>query len=333
MTMIDFVTVTVPCELPFPIDGGMLIDHDEDGQIRFAIRKHLAVEGSFSGKMMLRAISVDELELSGNPAKFLAGHNIYGSDNLRSVIARCLEVILTEVCGYMPYVNIGKGKLTRVDVTDGYILDRPDDVTAYLRALSQTARIAYKGRGVLEESTLVFGRSAKGQRAKDWQIVMYAKGLEVAKRPLPPIMMEDEEVRDWVARLLRVEVRLRSRELERLGLKSVKSWDVGTAAEIWADKIGKLDMSEVRELKTEELEHVKPRLRCAYAAWRHGEDLAKGMKRASFYRLRRELKDNLGVDIAVPVPKSNVVPLVRVLEARPAMRPSWADRIDRALSA
>lgn len=331
--MVDWISCRIPADLPYPITGGMIIDHDENGEIRFATPKRLQLEGSFSSKMMIRAVSTDEIELSGNPAKFLQGHNIYGSANIRRIVSTIIGKVLPEIFGHMPSVSLSRAIMTRVDVTDGYILDRSADVMAYLRAIEQTARIAYKGRGVLEGSTLVFGRANKGDRAKDWQLVMYAKGPEVAKRPLPPPMMEDEEVLDWVNRLLRVEVRCRGRELDRLGLRRLGDWTEESAAEVWRGKVDMLELSEVRQIETAELEQIKPRLRNAYAAWRHGEDLSKGLTRPTFYRLRREMRQALGIDIAVPVPRSNVVPIVRVIEAKPADRPPWADRVERLLAA
>lgn len=331
--MIDWVSCRIPAELPFPVTGGMIIDHDENGEIRMAIPKRLQVEGSFSSKMMFRAVNCDEIELSGNPAKFLQGHNLYGTDNLRKLVAAVLQEILPPIFGFVPPVSLRKAVLTRVDVTDGVLLDREGDVMAYLRSIEESSRLAYKGRGVLDGSTLIFGRSNKGARAKDWQLVMYAKGKEVAKRPLPPVMMADSEVIDWVNRLLRIEVRLRGRELDRLGLKLLGAWEEETASSVWHEKFGKLEVFEVRQVETAELEHLKPRIRNAYMAWRHGEDLSKGSPRATFYRLRREMQDALGIDIAMPLPKTNVVPLIRVIEAKPAHRPPWADRVDRMLAA
>ncbi len=60
------------------------------------------------------------------------------------------------------------------------------------------------------------------------------------------------------------------------------------------------------------------------------------MSKAKFYRHRRLIEDLTGVDISV-LPASpftaSVVPIKRVLEARLADRPDWADRIDQQLRA
>jgi len=339
--MVDWISCRVPCYLPFPVTGGMVVDHDEHGEIRFAVQKRLQCEGSFSSKIMVRAVTCEEIEISGNPAKFLQGHNLYGSADLRSVLRDVLGKVLPPIFGDMPPVYLDDAQFSRVDLTDGYLLEREGDVMAYLRGIEQTARISYKGRGVLDGSTLIYGRSNKGERAKAWQLVLYAKGKEVAKRPLPEPMNGDSEVIDWVNRLLRVELRLRGPELKRLGLVRLGDWTdeengrspEDVAAKTWGDYVAKLELSDVRQVETTELELIKPRLRNAYAAWKHGEDLSKGCPPRTFYRLRKEMRDHLGIDIAVPVPKSNVVPLVRVIEATPAHRPPWADRIDQILAA
>jgi II/X family phage/plasmid replication protein len=61
-------------------------------------------------------------------------------------------------------------------------------------------------------------------------------------------------------------------------------------------------------------------------AWESGADLRAVLSRPTFYRYRAELLPH-GVDIAVSMPKeavSNVVPLYRVLEAKPVSAPEWA---------
>jgi II/X family phage/plasmid replication protein len=50
------------------------------------------------------------------------------------------------------------------------------------------------------------------------------------------------------------------------------------------------------------------------------------LPRKTFYRYRKQLQEH-GIDIAVRQPhedRSNVVPLMRVLEAKPAPIPDWA---------
>ena len=85
-------------------------------------------------------------------------------------------------------------------------------------------------------------------------------------------------------------------------------------------------MNEQLSLSTEELNSLPQRLRSTYILWNAGEDLRDTLPKATFYRHRRELNE-LGIDINLRkdvIDRSNVVPLVRVLEAAPVGIPFWA---------
>lgn len=85
-------------------------------------------------------------------------------------------------------------------------------------------------------------------------------------------------------------------------------------------------MTTTRTLSDDVLDTLSAAQRTAYLAWVSGVDLRGVMPHRSFYRLRAKLLPH-GVDIATLQPsedRSNVVPLVRVLEAIPAGVPDWA---------
>ena len=84
-------------------------------------------------------------------------------------------------------------------------------------------------------------------------------------------------------------------------------------------------MNSVSTLPASVLDAMKPSLRMAYQSWESGVDLRAILPTRTFYRYRAELLPH-GIDIAALNPKetSNVVPLVRVLEAVPAPVPDWA---------
>ena len=86
-----------------------------------------------------------------------------------------------------------------------------------------------------------------------------------------------------------------------------------------------LNMSDVRTLPAEILADLPSGCRLAYQSWLEGHDLKGMLARPTFYRYRRQLLDH-GVDISTVNPRevSNVVPLVRVLEAMPMQIPDWA---------
>lgn len=90
-------------------------------------------------------------------------------------------------------------------------------------------------------------------------------------------------------------------------------------------------MTEQMTLSSELLHKLPQRLRSTYVLWTSGEDLRSTLPTRTFYRHRKELMD-YGIDITIRKAgddRSNVVPLVRILEAMPAAIPDWA--FDRGL--
>ena len=68
------------------------------------------------------------------------------------------------------------------------------------------------------------------------------------------------------------------------------------------------------------------KLRSTYTLWLEGHDLRSMMSKATYYRHCLELKE-LGINIDLrpeSTKKSNVIPLIRVLEAKPSSIPNFA---------
>jgi II/X family phage/plasmid replication protein len=135
---------------------------------------------------------------------------------------------------------------------------------------------------------------------------------------------------------LRVEVRLGRNELRERGLRCLEAWTRATCSVMWREKVQMLSFNETVIDEIADLANLPDHLRGTYAQWKLGHDLRKAMKTAKFYRHRTAIKAITGVDIAI-LPASaatpNVVPIKRVLEARLAERPDWADLVDEQLRA
>jgi II/X family phage/plasmid replication protein len=332
--MVDFLSVEIPCDLPGPIRGGSMVKLTRDGEVEWETSTRLMVEGSWDARCSIRAVSLETLEISGNVTKFLQGHNLYGPADpiqlLRLFLDRVQPLLWPEG---MPPIDVEAASISRIDCTSNLLLATPGDVLSFIRAAEQRGNCSHRGRGVLKgEGTLVYG-DATGKRAKAWQLTFYSKGLEVAKHPLPAPMMEREDVLEWVNRLLRVEVRVRTPELKRLGLRMVADWGPGSVEAVWREKLARIDLMEGAVMACSEFEGVPARLLDTYDAWCAGRDLRVGRSRASWYRVRKQMKETFGVDVSIAPPKTNVVPLRRIVVAEPACRPRWADDIDRLLQA
>lgn len=337
--MIDWVTCRLPCLLPAPIAGGWTVKLNQDGSERSRTPHRLSIEGSHSSSLTIRAPSRTELEISGNVAKWLQGHNLYGSDDLQALLWATLQRLEPHLGGDLASIGfaspaaLSDGILTRVDCTEMLQLQSPADVLSWIRSAYATGSASRRGRGVMREGTLIFG-DAQGKSFTRWQIVIYAKGQEIEAHPLPAPMKDDAEVTQWTKRCLRVEVRFGRLELQKLDLRNVGQWTSAAAGVLWSDKLGTLAFNDVAKSDSVELVNLPSKLRGTFAQWKLGADLRQTMTKATFYKHRADILRLTGVDVAVPPAAkttATVVPIKRTLEARPVSRPAWADRIDAQL--
>lgn len=337
--MVDWLTCRVPVSLAAPIADGHTIELDANGEIRRCTPHRLKVPGSFSSSLLVRAVGLDELEIQGNPAKWLAGHNLWGVDCpvklLRATLDRLWGLLgLDPALVLHGHLSALQGVIfTRIDLTAMFELGSRADVLTWLRTAQHQASIPHRGRGVFREGSLVLG-SAKGKAFTRWQVVCYSKGQEVAAHPLPEPVVSDEQLSAWTDRQLRIEVRLGRHELTETGRRSVSGWEgEGMSAKVYSEKIGLISFQATDDF---DLTLLSTRAQFTFRAWRDGADLRTMLSQPTFYRHRSEIRTALGVDINIPPapkPGANVVPLQRVLEARPVGRPDFADRIDALLRA
>lgn len=365
--MVDWLTVEVPDTVGIPVNAGQVMRISREGEVEWTTPARLSVQGSWSSNMTFRAVGAEcadtdrhrasweldprahqsGLEVSGNPAKFLNGHNLFGSADvaelLTSTIAKAKDAIWPDLPFDVPQIDVSEGLISRIDLTASWMVEREGDVLPFLRAMEERVHVAYRGKGVFDSggSTLYYGRTDKGKRAKDWALKLYWKGREVTAHPLPRPAYEVPGLLNDLNRTIRVELTLRTAELKRLGLRRVGDWTPAKVREIWEAYVSKLDFEEATvNLDGQDLAELglKPRHAALLAAWKAGQDMraliTRGdeKKRSSFYRIRNELRDATGYDIALPMPKSNVVPLRRVVTASPALHPSWADDLTTALA-
>jgi II/X family phage/plasmid replication protein len=238
------------------------------------------------------------------------------------------DLFLTPTTADRESWRAGKVRLLRVDQTDSFHLNGRADVLSWLRAADQSARLTHRGRGQLcEGTTLYFGK-----HSRRWSLKLYSKGEEIrAKGHRQEIILALPHATAWADSSLRAELVLRSMELRRLDLDMVSAWiprdglDSTGTANLLRDRLGTMTMNTVSSLPETTLDDLKPSIRMAFQTWKSGVDLRGVLPTRTFYKYRAALLPH-GIDIATPNPveKSNVVPLVRVLEAVPSVIPDWA---------
>lgn len=325
--MIDWLTLRVA--VAAPIEAGHVASFTADGQIEWLTAKRLELEGSHSATVTARRFAYDgTLELSGNPVKYLQGHNLFGTDDLpglaRAFVYRCLDQL-----GYVATaeeratIDAGRITLTRIDTTQSWDFDTLPRALNAVRALAQHAHLSHRGRGSLvAEGTCIWG---KGSRR--WNGKAYAKGHEIKAHKLPLTLSHLDDLHAYAQGLVRFEFTLRSMELKHRGLDLVHNWlTTGTTPpSLHAALMTQLTISEATMIDAAHLEDLPPRLQLVYDAWKSGKDLRALLPRKTFYRHRLALLA-FGVDIALvqPARQDNVVPLRITLVGKPATVPTWA---------
>lgn len=337
--MIDWITCKVPCEHDVDIFEGSVISARSDGSIEWTVKKRKKITGSFESGLQIRTVPCtarerSHIEISGNPVKFFQGHNLWGTDDLPALIIATLnelvripELNLTPTLDDLNSWLLDGITLSRVDVTQSYSLGNRLRVLEWLRAAEQSAHLPFRGRGQLVKGTTLYF----GKNSRRWSLKLYSKGEEITvKGHAQESILSLPHALSWADGILRAELTLRGQELERLGLRTVTGWlpHDGIPVDVsgmLSKHLGAMTMTTTRTIPEDVFNSLFPAQRTAYTSWLAGNDLRTMMTKPSFYRLRKKLLVH-GIDISVctPVELSNVVPMVRVLEALPVSVPDWA---------
>lgn len=328
---IDWITAKIPFFVSGKLNGGNIINTTPDGEIEYTIDKRLPVTGSYDSRLSVRTAEVlpgtDDtylIELSGNPVKWFQGHNIFGSDDLPNLIYETVLKLskvlnLPQPEQYLSSIRKGIFTLSRVDITAMYSLQTRSDVYSWLNHAEKTCRTR-SGTAISKGTTVYMNKTS--QR---WNVVMYSKGQELEKHSLPK-ELEGGSLEGYADNKLRVELRLKQKELAKIGLCTGKPWLSLDVWPLFKDYVGRIDMT-AQAVRSSDLFEIPKHARMTYELWSLGRDVRQFMGKTKFYKDRKVLLE-MGIDISVPKPVNdeniNVVPLKRVLELKPAGIPDWA---------
>lgn len=328
--MIDWVTMKLPCNHDGIISNGEVVSLSKDGDsIEWSLVKFLPVVGSHDATISIRSITQSTIEISGNPAKWLQGHNLFGTNDLKLLVwlffkklAKIPELKLNPTVEQLARIKDGHYTISRVDINETWHLNNRDEVLSWIRSAGHKMRLKHRGAGQFRGDTLYWG---KGSRR--WFIKGYAKGDEIdSKKSNYPEALRTPQMLDYANKALRLEITIMSNQLREWQLHEVSHWGADTGKLLLIELIKGLEMSNNFRLDDEILDSLPSRLRMAYLAWFHGEDLRQSLSRPTFYRYRTQLK-KYDIDIGIKQDKenkNNVIPLIRVLEAQPVGIPEWA---------
>jgi hypothetical protein len=323
--MVDWITARVSISAAHALETGGIACWDADGQVEWQITRRMAVRGSYEHTIAIRKVNDSEIEFSGSPAKFLRGHNIFGSGDLIDVGARMI-LRACELSGIglndaeRSRVQRGQYRLLRVDINQSFEAGSRTDAEAWIVNAASHGRLGRRGPGRRAGGSTVMW----GQGSKHWLIKAYGKGaeLEADGHQLASDIPNRKGLLEWADGKIRIELQLRGRELKKLGLDWASLWSASTSAAVFRSYSSRLEFGPCC-IPTER-DTLPMKLRPTYLLWKLDQDLRRCMSR---WTMRRHRKDLLqyGIDIDLPPTRGeqvNDIPLAELMDS-PALLPAW----------
>lgn len=332
--MIDWITGKFPFFFNGLLNDGEIISVDASGNVAFLTQKRKVIEGSYSSSITIRTVEVDNerntcmVELSGNPVKFLQGHNLFGTLDTVNLIYTCLERIAELLGAVQPvgFYNAWKaasGTLSRVDINRMYSMGSRADCLQWLYAAADSSRTRSQA-AVSRGSTAYWNKESRR-----WSMKAYSKGqeIELPRNNKPGLIAFTDSLLKWADDKLRIELTLKSNELRSHSLHTLAEFAKIEPLDLFEEYREKLTMSDQLELEINVIHSLSNGARNAYSSWLLGMDCRSIYARPTYYRYRKELL-KYGIDISIPKQQNNVVPFVRTIVMQPADAPDWVHGTD-----
>ena len=302
--------VEAPPEFTLGYDAGRYLKLGPDGELEgewSAKRQVCDDSGSWRRSFVVGTPSANRLYLSGNPVKLLQGHNAFGSCDALGLFFEA-GLFVRHHAGLFPSPATWQGRgmrgprFTRVDLTRSYRFESEALAHAWVRSVAGAARDRRGAARLRGDSTASFGVGSRR-----WGFVVYCKHDEMLAEASRNGRGVLGEVLDWSVGVVRFELRLFSNELDKLPGLGERLRGPGARAaalETWQTYFDRITLNGNATMGKHDLieETLSAHLRVKLAAWRGGEDLRRILSKRTFYRVRRELLEAVGVDIASPPP-------------------------------
>ena len=307
---------------------GRVIQIRASGEIDYETLKPMQIKGSFDDNITVKSCPIPATEeyslsrieatwrvyISGNPTKFLQGHNVYGHADMIGVIRDFIRIVLDKLGLDVFTINrIMKDpiQVTRIDVTQGYLMDSNKDVTEWLRSCSQF--MTGKNQKVDTGATLYVGKHSRRVSIK-----VYNKAVEMLAHKKTFNLSDEifDKLHCVASRLLRFEVTLRGMKLRDLGLDFLGKATNEMYERDYHRAIEKMNLPENLELIKNDVHALPPQYSGVYHAWLSGIDIKETMSRTSYYRYRKFFLEKFNLDLSMPprdISYSSIIPLWQVI--------------------
>lgn len=322
-----FVNLDLEC-----LHDGRIIQIKSDGEIDFETLRPLAVTGSYDDTVIVKSCPVIpgpewsvckpsealwRVYISGNPTKYFQGHNVYGHPDMIGVIYDFIRSVLQKInIDEFTIARVLRDpvKVTRLDITQNYLLNSPRDVTDWLRAASQY--MTGKNQKISAEKTIYVGKNSRRVSIK-----MYEKSSEMLKHRKNFNLSDSafDILHSISSRLLRIEITLRGMKLEDIGYHYLSRINNQMLDDQYNLQLAKINLPDNFEVLEDQINNLPPQYVAAYTYWQNGLDLKTKYPKRTYYRYRKFFLESFSIDIAMPprdIPKeTNVIPLWRYISA------------------
>ena len=240
---------TVTLRLPYvgdPLSTSYFQTITSDGEVRPGASHSISLKGK-NGVHTVKAWhfpSSQELKIEGTPNGYVYGQNLFSDSNLHASCARMLQRMSTDnrlACA-LTTNSLASASVDRVDL---FINLRFEDNHEAAKVLKQLGlQFAAQQKSVSVYATSAYWNPGKG---KSYQVICYAKGLQLqAKRQRMRTKNEFlDKIVDEANGIVRIELRLRKPELEKLGATSLTAWDANTPRRLFQKYFERLPIFNV----------------------------------------------------------------------------------------
>lgn len=274
-------------------EGDLIWQLERKTQIRGSYDSSLLIGRDVPSEEMIRASGLYNLlcnpvvmVISGNPTKFLQGHNVFGPSV--SALSPLLKATVLEFPESVRPPDADSNKWpalmrTRVDVTTSINLDKHRLVHEWLRTAGDSSRSKH-GRPMVSGDTVYWGK-----KSSRWTMKAYCKFCELEVHPLKDKRLKDT-LKDYCEGHLRLELCLRRPELKNRGtLDENVIWEFLNRIQFGVTKI---------ELE-DDIPNLNGIVELTFTKWRSGKDVRFELNKRTFYRHRKLILEYTGFDISL----------------------------------
>jgi len=286
---------------------GQICAINRNGEIEWHKDRAEVVMGSYQSKVLVGkgtsstemrdaaerlglVINPEVLWISGNPTKFLQGHNVFGPSvsSLVSMVRSLIRALPRDIRPSDVDNDLWPAlQRSRVDMATTIDMGSHACVHEWLDTAARSSRTRHRnGCSQLEGGSVYWGFGSRR-----WTMVAYCKLCELLHRPVADLKLY-EMLKQYCEGKLRLELRLRRPELKgRNTLEEDLIWDYFEKI-----SIGELEMSKVNGGRP----NLRSSVEMCLTVWLAGGDLKARLPRRTFYKYRREIMEQTGIDISIP---------------------------------